>query len=105
MNSFDEIWRYIQTNLKPEMKIKNWTVLKGNLKDTMTIKRVNDHSVQVDPPKAKNLQVVPKEDFEIVWEVWSDYKSQKVKRYEIRNMTWKSKYIISILHWYEQLHE
>jgi hypothetical protein len=101
VTSFDEIWNYLQSNLKPGAQIRNWTAFGGYLGDEMTVTRVSDEHVKVDAPSARNVQVVPKEDFKEVWEVWSGYKTLKVKRYELRDMTRYSKYIISILHWFE----
>ena len=83
------------------MPIKNWTAFKGYLGDEMTVVGVREFYFEVKSPNARNVQFVPKDDFKKVWEVWADYKSQKVRRYEIRNITRFSKYIISILHWYE----
>lgn len=101
MNSFESVWAFFQAHLIPGTKVKNWTAFRGYLGDTMTIVRVNQQAIKVDAPKAKTIQIVPIEDFEYVWDVWSDYKVKKVKRYELRDMTRFSKYIISILHWYE----
>ena len=42
-----------------------------------------------------------KEDFEKLWKVWGDYNALRLKRSEIQEITGSSKYIISILRWYE----
>ena len=101
MTSFDTIWTQLQNNLEVNMPIKNWTAFNGYLGDEMTVVGVREFYIEVKSPNARNVQFVPKDDFKKVWEVWADYKSQKVRRYEIRNITRFSKYIISILHWYE----
>ena len=101
MASFETVWGYIQTNLKPGTEIKNWTAYSGCLGDKMTIMKVRSRYIEVDTPKTMTFQVVPKKDFEGVWEVWSGYKSQRVRRMELTPITRFSKYIISILHWYE----
>ena len=101
MTEFNTIWSYIQTNLKIGTTIKNWTAYSGYLGDTMKVTAVRKNCIEVDAPNAKSTQIVPKDDFEKVWEVWSDYKDEVIKRYEVRDMTRFSKYIISILHWYE----
>jgi hypothetical protein len=101
MNSFDTLWSYLQQNLNVGTVIKNWTAFGGYLGDTMTIVGVRDNYIEVDPPKAGTTQSVPKADFEKVWQDWVDYKNQKVKRQELTEYTRFSKYIISILHWYE----
>jgi hypothetical protein len=101
MESFEAFWSYLQVNLKPGTDVKNWTAFNGYLGNKMTIVGVYNQAVEVDAPKAKTIQVVPIEDFKRVWQVWLDYKANKVRRYELRDLTRFSKYIISILHWYE----
>ena len=46
---------------------------------------------------------VPMVEFRTVWLVWEDYKSQRLRRSELGAMTRYSKYVISILHWFEEL--
>jgi hypothetical protein len=101
MTTFDTVWSYLHTNLKVGTDIKNWTAFHGYLGDNMKVIAIRDNYIEIDAPKAKSVQIVPKDDFEKVWRVWSDYKTQKVRRYELRDVTRFSKYIISILHWYE----
>jgi len=102
MATFDSVWSWLQGNLKPGQEIKNWTAFRGYLGDTMAIAGVRSDYIEVDAPKASSTQVISKEDFEKVWEVWSAYKGGKLPRYQIRDMTRFSKYIISILNWYVQ---
>jgi hypothetical protein len=101
MKTFEDVWLQVQAGLTVGTKIKNWTAFRGYLGDTMTISSIRENYIEIDAPNASSIQVVPKDDFEKVWRVWTDYKSQKVRRYELRNMTRFSKYLISILHWYE----
>jgi hypothetical protein len=101
MITFDTLWSHLQTNLKIGTNIKNWTDSHGYLGDTMRVSAIRGDSIVIDSPSTKNLQVVPKDDFEKVWRIWEDYKSQKVSREQLRDVTRFSKYIISILHWYE----
>jgi hypothetical protein len=101
MNTFDHVWNYLQKNLTVGTTIKNWTAFRGYLGDTMTVVGIRKNYIDIDTSNAGSLQVVPKGDFEQVWKVWLDYKNKKVRRYELRDMTRFSKYIISILHWYE----
>jgi hypothetical protein len=101
MNSFDIVWSHLQTNLKPDMVIPNWTAYNDYLGDTMKIIAVRSKYIVVDAPNAKSVQSVPIGDFEKLWEVWPDYKAQRVKRNELTGVTRFSKYIISIFHWYE----
>ena len=102
MKSFETVWAYMQSNLRADVEIDNWTAYRGKLGDRMRVTGVRDGFIEVDPPKAINLQVVPKDDFERVWKVWEVYKNQTVKRNELKPVTRFSKYIISILHWYEE---
>jgi hypothetical protein len=102
MAHFEQIWNYLQKNLQPGTEVENWTSFNGYLGDKMTIEAIDEDFITVNAPHAINAQVVPQEDFQIVWERWPDYKNGKVRRYELRDMTRYSKYIISILHWYEQ---
>lgn len=99
--SFDEMWKKLQTNLKPGLTLGNWTYLKGYLGDTMRVEEVDKVEIVVHSPKAKNLQHVSKADFEIIWEVRDEYKNGRYHRQDMRDLTMYSKYIISILHWLE----
>lgn len=100
--TFENVWSFLQRKLKSGAVVQNWTADKGYLGDDMTVINVSRNSVTVKAPKAQNLQNVPKEDFGKVWKVWAGYKNQNIRRYELRDMTRFSKYIISILHWYEE---
>jgi hypothetical protein len=101
MGSFEIVWKFLQEELVPGTIVKNWTVLKNDLGDEMTIVAVSKKSIDVDAPKAKAIQSPNREEFEAVWNVWEDYKMGKVLRHELRDITRYSKYIISILHWYD----
>ena len=99
--TFESVWQELQNRLRPALIIPNWTCLKGYLGDTMRIEEVEDIEIVVKAPKAKALQHVSKANFEIVWKNWPAYKSGRMQRQEVREMTYYSKYIISILHWLE----
>jgi hypothetical protein len=101
MNSFDTVWSSLSEKLTAGTVIKNWTAFRGYLGDTMIVAGVGENYIEVVPPKAENSQLVPRDDFQGVWEIWAEYKTQKVQRQEVREMTRFSKYIISILHWLE----
>ncbi len=96
---FINIWNALQTQLTPGTFIRNWTVQNGFLGDEFTIVSVSQNYIEVDAPGTQNIQKIPKRDFQIVYNLWDDYRSGKVRRYEIRDQTRFSKYIISILHW------
>lgn len=101
MDEFDTVWNNLQTSLKPGAKIKNWNTYHGYLGDNLTIKEVDPNYISVDPPRVLDTQVVPKEGFEQIWEVWQDYRALGLKRSDIPDMTNYSKYIISIFRWHE----
>jgi len=101
MMTFDRVSDYLQKHLRTGTTLKNWTAFKGYLGDTMTVVGMRENYIEIDAPNAICVQSVPKKDFESVWEVWVDYKRQKVKRQELTPMTRFSKYVISILHWYD----
>ncbi len=98
---FEKVWSALRLSLRPPQKIRNWTVLKGYLGDTMSVVAVHSSSIEVNTPGAVNIQVVPKQDFESVHRVWKAYKANRVQRQELTPMTRYSKYVISILHWLE----
>ncbi len=99
--SFEIVWEELQNRLRAGLIIPNWTYLKGYMGDSMRIEEVEDVEIVVQAPKAKNLQHVSKENFEIIWKIWPDYKSGRFHRQGMTPMTHYSKYIISILHWLE----
>jgi hypothetical protein len=101
-DSFEMTWRLLIDRLNPGMTLPNWTVLKGYLGDDMNIVHVDKDEIVIDPPKAKTLQYIKRDEFERIWEIWPDYKAGKLQRQKIREMTYHSKYIFSILHWLEE---
>jgi hypothetical protein len=99
--TFNQIWMALQARLQPPQKIRNWTILKGNWGDVMRVVAVKNDAIEVDTPGAINIQVVPKGDFEAVFQVWKGYIANEVQRRELTSLTRYSKYVISILHWLE----
>ena len=102
MSDFENLWKELQYRVKPGAVVPNWTLAGRYSRENMTITDIDDNYIKFEAPNAKNPQNVPKEDFREVWHVWDDYKAQKIKRHELRDMTRFSKYIISLLHWYEK---
>jgi hypothetical protein len=98
MDEFITVWINLQTCLKPGTEIENWNTYNGYLGEDLTINKVDPNYISVDPPRVLDIQVVPKEGFE---QVWQDYRALRLKRSELRDMTNYSKYIISIFRWYE----
>ncbi len=101
MATFENVWSWLQNNLKSGQTIKNWSVLHGYLGRTTTVVEVCSDYIKVDPPNAKNIQVVPREDFEKLWEDWPAYKGGKVPRTTFPEKTRFVTYVISILHYYD----
>ena len=101
MDEFDVVWKNLQISLKPGSEIKNWNPYNGYLGDTLNINTIYLDKISVDPPRVWKTQIIPKEDFVQVWEVWSDYKALRLERSIIRDLTNHSKYIISIFHWHD----
>ena len=66
MTSFLEIWDYLQFNLELGTPIRNWTAFGGYLGDEMTFVGVSADRIRVNAPDAKNVEVVPRDDFEKV---------------------------------------
>jgi hypothetical protein len=102
MKTFEILWPDLIRRLELGLAVKNWTAFRGYLGDEMTVAGIDEGHIEIKAPKAKTIQRVPKTDFKKVWDVWTDYKSQKLPRFKIRDVTPYSKYIISVLHWYEQ---
>ncbi len=99
--AFEDIWRSIQARLNEGVIIPNWTRDKGYVGEPFKIVRIKEDVVEVEPPGAKNIQKIPRQDFQKVYEIWDDYCRGKIRRSEIGGLTRFSKYIISILHWIE----
>jgi hypothetical protein len=100
---FNQIWVGIVNNLKPGTIIPNWTNLKGYLGDEMKVVEVKEDKLVIQAPKARKLIPVTREEFALIWPVWQGYKDGQVGRRQICDMTFFSKYVISILHWMEEI--
>lgn len=95
---FEELWRQIQRDISVGDTIENWTQHRGYSGDEFIIRVMDTRFIEVESPDAENSQRVPREDFSAVYELWGDYLARRVPRYQIRDLTRFSKYIISILH-------
>lgn len=95
--NFSDFWNKLQAGLKPGVRVKNWTAKKGYLGDEFRISAVSAAAVDIDAPKAENIQCVPKKDFEILYSNWEAYCSERLQRQELREMTRFSKYTMSII--------
>ncbi len=102
MDQFDLIWNELIASLKPGTEIKHWNPYNGYLGESLAIISFDPESISIDPPRVWDSQVVPKIDFKQVWDIWGDYLALRLERQKIHALTSHSKYIISILHWYEK---
>lgn len=74
--------------------IKNWGQARGYSGKSS---KIENFFIVIDSPATKNLQVISKNDFKKVWEIWGKYLSGNVFRHDIRDeCTRFSSYIISI---------
>jgi len=100
--SFDRTWRVIRGSLREEQTVRNWTKDRGYYGDPFTIECLDANRIDVIPLRAKNIQGIPKRDFEGVYNIWDQYVAGNFPRSMIRDNTRFSKYIISIFHWVVQ---
>jgi hypothetical protein len=70
--------------------------------EATTIVSVEAEAITIAPPRAKGFVRIPKEDFEAVWKHWGDFKGGKISRGELRELTTRSSYIITIFQWFEE---
>ena len=94
---FEGFWNYLKEELKEWKTINYWSVA-GQYRKNSFEAIAKDNYVLVYLENG-SLQRIPKEDFRTVYEVWEQYLAREVKRYEIRDMTRFSSYIISIIHY------
>ena len=98
MDDFESVWNEMITALKPGTEIRHWNPYNGYLGECLTIVTSSPESIAVDPPRVWDYQLISKNDFEKVWNVWGEYKDLHLERRTIRDLTDHHKYIISILH-------
>lgn len=91
-------WATIQQSMRPGTTVRKWSAKKGFLDGSFTVTAVTPASVTVDSPGAKNLQTVPKADFEKVLVIWDRYLAGTVQRIDLRETTRYSTYVIGIIH-------
>jgi len=102
MDQFDDIWDELIASLEPGIEINHWNPYNGYIGERITIVTSNQESISIEPPRVWGSQVISKRDFKNVWEVWEDYTALRLERRKIHGLTMHAKYIISILHWYDQ---
>lgn len=95
--AFEIIWAKLQKELRKGQVIRNWGNDRGFTGNTFEILEITENHAVCKPPKAVNIQIVPKDDFRDVWEIWPKYRSGDFPRHQIRDeITRFSSYIISI---------
>jgi hypothetical protein len=98
MTAFRSVWSYLTSHLRSSHKI---TEPGANRGESTTIVSVEADAITVAPPRAKGFVRLPKEDFETIWRHWPDFKAGKITRSELRQLTSRSSYIITLFHWYD----
>src|SRR5208283_2943111 len=98
--AFSETWTALQTELVARPIIPNWTVHSGAIGDPFKVIVATSDVVMVDPPGAESPKRVYRKDFQRVYESWHEYCHCGMLRKEFESL-WRSKYVISILHWLE----
>ena len=95
---FESLLCQLQREISVGDTIRNWSQHTGYLSGVFTICAVESEFVQVEPLNAINRQHIRREEFAKVYEHWGAYKSGRLPRYELRDITRFSTYVISILH-------
>lgn len=102
--TFEEFWRKLTDVLKTEQLIRNWSVHssypgRGDFK----VMWKGGYYIRCIAPDAKNIQNIPKKDFQIIYDDWNGYLNRKIQRNQLTKMSRFTTYTISILHQYEHL--
>ena len=99
-DDFCNFWSGLAFWLSTKQTIVNWTVDKGPTGEDFEAGPIIGDYTLVYPQSALGRQRVPKKDFELVYDNWSDYCEGKVGRGELARKSRFTKYTISILHQY-----
>lgn len=93
---FEQLWGLLQRTMASPIVIRNWTQAGGYLGEDFVAQHRGTHVVCV--LRSERRIKVPKGDFQAVYRLWSAYTRGTVLRKDIVAVTFRSKYIISILH-------
>ncbi|MGQ4834406.1 MAG: DUF7662 domain-containing protein [Candidatus Asgardarchaeia archaeon] len=96
--SFEKFWLELIREFNNWKNVEYWSVAGRTRNKSFQAKAFGQEYILIKPEYG-SLQTVPKGDFEIVYDIWEQYLRGDVKRYEIRNMTRFSSYIISLIHY------
>ena len=99
LTSFDEFWTQLQ-RLRPIGPTEAWS-LAGKTRSAFEITSIDETSVTVALGSG-GFRRIPQSDFEKLFAKWGDYKSERLPRQELRNLSQNSTYILTILHLIEQ---
>lgn len=99
---FEEFWILLLEKLRTPTHIRNWTAYSGYVGEDFIARKYSDSMIECLIPNSKP-QYIPKKDFKLVYEVWDDYKSFKVKKADLCQHSRFTKYVISIIHQFEEL--
>ncbi|RLE86831.1 MAG: hypothetical protein DRJ49_07290 [Thermoprotei archaeon] len=94
----EEFWYKILSCLKPGDRVKYWSVAGRVRGSYFIVKRVALEYITVEAESTRAEQTIPKRDFLAVYEKWEGYLKGHIKRYELRDITRFSSYIIGIIH-------
>lgn len=97
IKKFDLLWDEITSTLKPSQQIPNWTKHNGFLESEFEICSITNNAIEVFTIKDKHHRLIPKTDFENIFNKWDKYISGEIKRNELRDENKNTTYIISIL--------
>ena len=106
---FEEYWKLLTNQLSTKQTIRNWTRDHKYIGENFTAiyisapHRKEGGYIEMDPPSAVKTQKVKKHSFQKVHPLWDQYLQEKKSREDIRDITWHSKYIISVMHQFENL--
>ena len=100
--AFEDTWTALRSRLQVGATIRNWTVHSGEVGGSFEIEAIGRSVIVVITPGATTPQLVQRSDFEAVYGLWDDYVLGATPRSAFTPLTRCSKYVISILHWWQQ---
>ena len=97
MTAFRSVWSTL-TSLRAGRKISAPGAERG---EATTIVSIEPDAITIAPPRAKGFVRIPKEDFETIWRHWPDFQAGKITRTELRQLTSRSSYILTLFQWFD----
>jgi len=104
----NEFWKKLIINLVKKQKIRNWTMYSNYLGKNFEAQYLNDKDyIAIYLPGNDRPQKVYKKSIEKIYPYWDEYTSKVINKTKMmektNNKSMHSKYVISILHQYENL--